>query len=403
MSPSFEPIGSSPEVFVQNSEPDDTPQPPPDGNGGVWYETTDIDFGVEKWGADVGDRYGGTPMGLYDDKLLVSSEDNIYALDPNTGEQLWTQGFSYTIGDGIFVIHDGEWVIAVNEDEEIDVTDVLWIDPSDGSVNHREERSYRRGANFPLAYNESEAAATLYNSDNEESLLLDLNATSEHGGEIAEFDGSSSPAKGLTDEYALTEPGYLYNYDGDELTELDVPPRRVIDVDGDFIFAGGDGNDDTLYRYDPSTESGDTFEWELNEDVFFTGANVVNDGTLYAHSTGAYIYSIDIEDGSVNWREDIGNYAPALDDEHNATVEGGYFVTKAEDSNYFAFDISERELYAGDGNANGMENKEWSISEEYGLVYYQDSDDQVIGGFLPGEKEQPSVYVSDGSEWIETI
>jgi len=67
-------------LYVQATEPTETPQPAPDGYGGIWYPLTQLDGGTEQWSYSTGDRVR-SGVAISDGTAVVGSNDNnVYGL-----------------------------------------------------------------------------------------------------------------------------------------------------------------------------------------------------------------------------------------------------------------------------------------------------------------------------------
>jgi len=77
-------VGGGADLYVQATEPAETPSPAPDGDGGIWYPTTQLDGGTELWSYATGDvvRSG---VAIADGTAVVGSNDNsVYGLQQLT-------------------------------------------------------------------------------------------------------------------------------------------------------------------------------------------------------------------------------------------------------------------------------------------------------------------------------
>jgi len=88
-------VGGGASLYVQETEPTETPQPAPDGDGGVWYPLTVFSGGDEQWSFTTG---GDVTSGVAIDSgtaVVGSADNNVYGLDITDGSQQW----SFTTGD----------------------------------------------------------------------------------------------------------------------------------------------------------------------------------------------------------------------------------------------------------------------------------------------------------------
>ena len=142
MSYQYTPVSGGAEIYVQEDEPEETPDPSPDGDGGFWYpvftEWTD-EFTDSGWAFETGSRT--TDAAVEGNTALVANNDGeVYAIDAESGNELWTfSGKSDT--DSINAI-DAESGIVVTADHL--ATDTIWgLDITDGSIIWEEDSGAR--------------------------------------------------------------------------------------------------------------------------------------------------------------------------------------------------------------------------------------------------------------------
>lgn len=90
-------VGAAADLYVQETEPAETPQPAPNGDGGVWYPLTQLVTGLDgsPWSYTTGDDVL-SGVAISDGTAVVGSNDNnVYGIDLSDGTEQW----SYSTGD----------------------------------------------------------------------------------------------------------------------------------------------------------------------------------------------------------------------------------------------------------------------------------------------------------------
>lgn len=87
-------VGGGASIYVQATEPTETPQPAPDGDGGVWYPLTQFDGGTEQWSYATGGSVK-SGVAIANGTAVVGSEDNnVYGLQQQTENKYETPQLS---------------------------------------------------------------------------------------------------------------------------------------------------------------------------------------------------------------------------------------------------------------------------------------------------------------------
>ena len=104
------PVAAGAELYVQETEPAETPAPAPDGDGGIWYPLIELSGGTEQWSYETG---GGIQSGvaIADGTAVVGSNDtNVYGLDISDGTEQWSYATGGDVTSGV-AIADGTAVV----------------------------------------------------------------------------------------------------------------------------------------------------------------------------------------------------------------------------------------------------------------------------------------------------
>jgi len=107
-------VGGGADLYVQATEPAETPSPAPDGDGGIWYPTTQLDGGTELWSYATGNLIL-SGVAIADGTAVVGSFDNsVYGIDIADGTEVWSYATGDLIVSGV-AIADGTAVVGSND------------------------------------------------------------------------------------------------------------------------------------------------------------------------------------------------------------------------------------------------------------------------------------------------
>jgi len=98
-------VGGGASLYVQETEPTETPQPAPDGDGGIWYPLTQRITGLDgsPWSYSTGgDALSG--VAISNGTAVVGSDDNnVYGINLSDGTEQWSYSTGGRVLSGVAI------------------------------------------------------------------------------------------------------------------------------------------------------------------------------------------------------------------------------------------------------------------------------------------------------------
>lgn len=383
------PEGGSQDVYVQDTEPTETPQPAPDGDGGVWYEQTTNPV-VKEW--DYLGNGGITPQ-AYDttrDNIIAFNRGNVIALDLD-GNIRWKHTNPNSTSGGALYSPEQD-VVAYGTNQ----ASVIGLDASDGT------QLWENSGDFDQFDVDS---ALLYLPSQELFYFSD----SSHVEALNPSDGTSAYALNIsygagggylpTDDYVVIVAG-----NGDTVEAYDAPTgtqqwtvsagggengRNLIAIDSEdtVVSIHRNGQVNALNDTDGSQI------WNISHGSFASGLAYGN-GIVAIGNRDGNVTARDVSDGSRVWRFGTG--------------DGISHITYRSETDNFIFSSGDGNLYSV---ASQTSLDQWKFETESGsagsFIYRSDIDSI----FLDNRRDNlarlnldvettDGVYISDGSRWV---
>lgn len=249
---------------------------------------------VLQWEFETGDRVRSSPT-VVDDTVYVGSIDrNLYALNADDGEEVWSQDLDGAVASSPTVVDDRVFVGSDNGSiYALDAADgsQIWEVATGGNVRSSPTVS---GGRIFVGSNDG----TVYALAGEEGQEL---WTHETQGEV-----HSSPTVVDGTVYIASEGGNAYALsveDGSVEWEAAVGSTRSSPtVAGDTVFIGSD--DSTVVAL--STEDGSEV-WTTPTGGQVRSSPTYRSGVVFVGSDDGMLYALDGADGSINWEYDAGD------------------------------------------------------------------------------------------------
>ncbi|MFC7072603.1 PQQ-binding-like beta-propeller repeat protein [Halovenus rubra] len=250
----------------------------------------DVETSTYEWSVELPGTIFTTPA-VVNDTVFVTSGEMVYALDAETGDELWT--FSAGRFRTSPVVDDGTVYVASND------AFVYGLDAETG------DQQWRFETGSSLAATPAVADGTVYVGGTDETVYA-LDA--ETGDEVWTFDDVSSvknaPVVRYGRVYVAARGGTVHALDatdGTRIWQTDTDSRNIATpaVDGGTVFVGGDLVGLTALDADTGDEV-----WTFEERATATSP-VVSDGVVFL-GTDSGLYGVDAHTGTETWSLDLG-------------------------------------------------------------------------------------------------
>lgn len=291
----------------------------------------DAETGDEQWRFETGDHVTSSPNVVKGTVYIGSRDNNVYALNAETGDEQWRFETGSLVSSSPTVLDDTVYVGSQDNN-------VYSIDAETG------DEQWRFETGNDVQTSPTVVDDTVYIGSFDESLYaLDAADGTKRWEFENEFAVHSSPTVVAGTVYIGTLENALYALDADNGGE-----RWRFDTEAS-IFSSPTVADDTVYVGDASSggnvyavdaETGDE-RWRFDAgDTVLTSSPTVADGTVYIGSLSDNGYAIDAETGEKQWR-----FAAAGPMRSSPTVDGGTVYLGSRDNNVYALDAD------GDGDS----------------------------------------------------
>lgn len=307
-------------IYSQETEPVETPSPPPEGSGAVWYpqKTTVVGINNEwNFANSTGYLYGGQ----FNNGTVVTTKQNgtTFGLSLNDGSEEWS---TTQYGELDKFAISGDTVVAHNRSDT-----VYGISLTDGSQIWSKSVSSPR---TPIAINDTTA---VFGTENGDVYALSLS------------DGSEQWSNSVTDsaQYVakiVDQTVIIGNYDTNDYNG-GLFAFSLADGSKQWDFIISDGNNSTYIQSGVAHQDGVLVFGSADSNIygisladggqqwsFTTGDSVesgvaIQNGTAIAGSKDNFAYAINITDGTQKWSFDTGaSIKSGIDIEYNTAVLG---------------------------------------------------------------------------------
>lgn len=363
-------LSSGASLYVQNSKPTETPQPAPNGSGGVWLPTEKLTAGEVRYTHDYNSQITGR-FGIEDEVVVYPvSDGNVYAYDIDSGEPLWSYrsssaSRSVSIQNNT-VLTDADGTTAL----DLNTGDKLWsINPNAQYVD-----AYRGYAVFT-------DNGTIYVHDLTDGTQIWTNSLSSSGGFVT-YQDSVIVGDGSGNVLSLSI------YDGTQNWSTSVAGSGI---EGPFKLHDGDVITPYLSSIDAETGN---LNWKKSLD-FVRQTFAIADGIVIAgEDFTTDLYGINVSDGTQNWVA-----SPDSDYRSGVTVaDGAAVVGSASSNNLYGIDITDGSTNWSFTSLSGTPESDISsyknrafVGTGSGTVYQMNINDSGL---------YDNVRVSDGDNWV---
>lgn len=248
-------VGAAADLYVQETEPTETPQPAPDGDGGVWYPTTPRATEYAKI-FDNSSPYEGVTSQIAigsNNYYFGDGRQRVFSVDKNDGTEQWMNDLGDNIS-GIAVDSNNVYVGAGS---------TLYALNKDGTINWE-----------VTSLSDTVTTKVKIDSDNI-------------------YFGAGSTI------YSLSKSDGLENWNNSfSVNNIE----NWISVDSNNVYFGS--RDNNVYSV---AKSDGSQNWSFTVGSRPEGGSAIDDNSLYFGSGGGEAYSVAKSDGSENWSFSIGS------------------------------------------------------------------------------------------------
>jgi len=382
-------LSSGAELYVQENEPTETPNPAPDGDGGIWYPTTVGYTGLTgdvEWNTGVSGSFSyGSGFAVDDGKVMFGTDVDIssgefYALSLNDGSVEW----SYTPDDKVEstpVVVDGVVYFGDSSGElyALNASDGSQVWKTTAGANIVRRLSYSDGF---IVFGDTSGRLYAYNQDGTEEWFADMSDIPESGTRIVNGNVYVGVTGGDFYSFNLSDGSQNWKYTAGDDIESQIAVK-----DGLVFFGSRDNN---VYAV---SESDGTEQWSYTTGSILRGIGIYEDGgSVIASSLDNNVYSLNISDGAENWSTTLNDSANYL------SVANGRIAVGSGGTEFYG-------LSAIDGSINHTITVDQSV-RTYPLI----SDGLVFAGTLAdtvyafSATTEPTGYgkprLSTGVNWV---
>lgn len=372
-------IGGAASLYVQETEPTETPQPAPNGDGGIWYPVETTQAGDREWKFTSDYIRGG--VAVSNEYAVFTDSDTAYYIDTSDGSLVWSNSTNdagdastriyvdnglvfYGTSDGMFIAHSESTGDVVISNSLQSTYGAEWLTYSNGEAAVGYDRDVS-GYNIPLG-------TTAFDFPTG-TQLVGYNPAST-------TDKVIYPDGAILKAYSKTNKTQDWSFSAGQKIRSD-----TVVVDGVAVF----GEYADLYGVDITDG---TQVWNFDPGPFEPKSLTSSNGTVFVTGDNSTVLSVTASDGNINWEIDVSNYIG----ERGITVSNGV-------------------VYFGDSNGN-LYARSSSDGSELWTKRVTDSRDFNVGvtnevvtaglqsGVIGLAEKTTSNYgtpkFSDGTEWV---
>lgn len=372
-------IGGAASLYVQETEPTETPQPAPNGDGGIWYPVETTQAGDREWKFTSDDITGG--VAVSNEYAVFTDSDTAYYVDTSDGSLVWSNSSNdagaastriyvdnglvfYGTAGGLFIAHSESTGDIVFDNDLQSSYGAEWLTYSNGVAAVGYDRDVS-GYDIPLG-----TSAFDFRTDTE---LLGYNPASTTD-KVIYPDGTSLKA------YSKTNKTEDWSFSADNKIRSD-----TVVVDGVAVF----GEYADLYGVDITDG---TQVWNFDPGSFEPKSLTSSNGTVFVAGEDGTVLSVTASDGTINWEVDVSNSIS----ERGITFSNGVVYFWDFNGNLYARSSSDgselwtKQVTEINGSNVGVTNEVVIAGLESGVIALAEKPTSNYG----------TPKFSDGTEWV---